>query len=120
LKQVVSATLSTVPTNRVGTALGLALRADEARVGWRFPSIRYAVRRITVHFELADCEFPEEYWAHDVISLNEIQSDYETLQTIESSTSGAIDWSAASASTTPSASAKISGGALKKTNRTGC
>ena len=66
---VVSATLDLVPSNKVGKTLSLTVRGSEAKFGWRFPTVRYAVNRLTIHLDTDDCILPEEDWNLDTIAI---------------------------------------------------
>lgn len=107
-KTLVSATLALSPTNKVGKTLGLTVRGGEAKVGWHFPTIRYAVSRIVLHFQTEDCSLPEEDWAFDAINLGDIEVAKEISETTETNKGIDSGWAASISASTPKGSVKSS------------
>ncbi len=93
METVVDASLSLALSNKAGKTLGLTVRGTEVAVGWRFPSIRYSVNRIILHFEVSGCSFPEEDWTFDAINLAELEISKELSGTVESTNDSNSDWS---------------------------
>ncbi|UCI28428.1 hypothetical protein [Mesorhizobium sp. B2-8-5] len=115
-KALVSAKLALSPTNKVGKTLGLTVRAGEAKIGWHFPTIRYAVSRIVLHFHTEDCSLPEEDWAFDAITLGDIEVAHEISETTETNKGVDNEWTASISASAPSGGVKSSrSGSIKKT-----
>lgn len=103
---VVSATLDLVPSNKVGKTLSLTVRGSEAKFGWRFPTVRYAVNRLTIHLDTDDCILPEEDWNLDTIAIGELDVQHEFSETAENTRLFEGAWTPASS--TPLAKASLS------------
>lgn len=91
-KTVINASLISSPTNKTGVALGLTLRGTEARIGGHFPSIRYSINRVLIHFESNECSFPEDDWAYDAINLIETKVGREISESTETTTGAEGAW----------------------------
>ncbi|WP_133117151.1 hypothetical protein [Mesorhizobium sanjuanii] len=94
-KTLIEASVSLSPTNKVGKTLGLTVRGEEAKAGWRFPTIRYSINRVVLHFEANECLFPEEDWAFDTTTLAELEISQEISESGEMSNAMDSGWSGA-------------------------
>ncbi len=119
-KTVVSASLSLSATNKIGKALGLTVRGEEVKASWRFPSIRYSVNRVFIHFESDECSFPEEDWAYDPVTLEDVELSRENSENFESTKSADFGWTGAITASIPTGSVKSSRSRVdKKTSFSG-
>lgn len=69
--------LAFAPSNKVGKTISLTVRGSEGKAGWNFPTIRYAIRRFYLNFDIEDCVLPEEDWNIDGINLSEIEIEHQ-------------------------------------------
>jgi hypothetical protein len=72
-KTLIDVSISPTPTNKIGKTLGLTVRGDEAKAGWSFPTVRYSINRVIIHFEAKECLFPEEDWAFNDVTLTDLE-----------------------------------------------
>lgn len=114
-KTVINATLAPSPTNKVGTTLSLTVRGEEAKLGWHFRTIRYAVNRVVLHFQTAECSLPEEDWAFDAINLSEVEIAQEVSETVETNRGLEGGWAGSISATVQKGSFKASKSRTAKT-----
>jgi hypothetical protein len=115
-KTLIDASISLSPTNKIGKTLGLTVRGDEAKSGWHFPTIRYSINRVVLHFDANDCLFPEEDWAFDAVALTDLEISREVSQSDEKNNAKDSGWSGAISASAQEGSIKASRSrATKKT-----
>jgi len=115
-KNLIDASISPTPTNKIGKTLGLTVRGDEAKAGWSFPTVRYSINRVIIHFEAKECLFPEEDWAFNDVTLTDLEISREISESNETNSAKDSGWSGAISASTPEGSIKASHSrATKKT-----